>query len=66
MNTAYKIYAGILNDRLEKAINDKLSETQFGFRKGRGTVDCLYILNYIINREIKKEEWKIFCIFWGS
>ena len=42
MDTAYKIYAGILNDRLENVIENNLSETQFSFRKGRGTVDCIY------------------------
>ena len=59
MDTAYKIYAEILNDRLENVIENNLSETQFGFRKGRGTVDCIYILNYLINREIGKKSGKL-------
>ena len=57
------IYAGILNDRLENVIENNLSETQFGFRKGRGTVDCIYILNYLINREIGKKSGKLFVFF---
>ncbi|XP_043604110.1 LOW QUALITY PROTEIN: golgin subfamily A member 6-like protein 22 [Bombus pyrosoma] len=37
MDTAYKIYAGILDERLKAEIETKLEESQFEFRKGRGT-----------------------------
>lgn len=33
LGTAYKVYASILNDRLEKEVDEKLKEVQFGFRK---------------------------------
>ncbi|XP_033314469.1 golgin subfamily A member 6-like protein 1 [Bombus bifarius] len=42
MDTAYKIYAGILDERLKVEIEDKLVERQFGFRKGRGVIDAVY------------------------
>lgn len=65
-NTAYKIYASILNDMLVKELEGKLREEQLGFRKGRGTVDAIYILNHIINHIVKrtnnKKEESI-CIF---
>ncbi|KAK9304979.1 hypothetical protein QLX08_003835 [Tetragonisca angustula] len=35
LNTAYKIYASILNDKLMKKLECKLSEEQLEFRKGR-------------------------------
>lgn len=39
LDTAYKIYAGILNDRLEKELERKIREEQLGFREERGTID---------------------------
>lgn len=35
MDTAYKICAGILHERLKAEIENKLKESQFGFRKER-------------------------------
>ncbi|XP_043603168.1 uncharacterized protein LOC122576640 [Bombus pyrosoma] len=40
MDTAYKIYAGILDEWLKPEIETKLEESQFGFRKGRGVTDA--------------------------
>lgn len=39
MDTAYKLFAGILNERLKNEIDEKLEEGQFGFRRGRGVMD---------------------------
>lgn len=33
--------------------------SQAGFRKGMGTVDNIYVLNYLINREIGKDKGKM-------
>jgi len=63
MNTGYKIYASILNERLIEEVDNKLQETQFGFRAGRGAIDAVYVLNYIINKELKKKGGKIFAFF---
>lgn len=63
MDTAYKIYANILNERLKKETERKLGEGQFGFREGRGTTDAIYVLNYIANREAGKKRGKIFAFF---
>ena len=45
-----KLFTRILNARLTRWAEekDKLNETQFGFRKGKGTNDCLFILNGLI------------------
>jgi len=40
----YKVYTSILNKKLEKK-EEKLKETQFGFRRGIGTMDAVYTLN---------------------
>ncbi|XP_050471575.1 golgin subfamily A member 6-like protein 22 [Bombus huntii] len=58
MDTAYKIYAGILDERLKVEIEDKLVESQFGFRKGRGVIDAVYVLNYIIDKQLSGERGK--------
>lgn len=40
MDIAYKIYASILNNKLKEEIEEKLQESQFGFKKGRGAMDA--------------------------
>ena len=53
---AYKIYAGILNERVKKDIEGKLAEGQFGFREGRGAIDAIYVLNHLVNKELSKKK----------
>jgi len=40
-----------------------LPESQGGFRKGRGTMDNIFILNHIVRREKIKREKKVFALF---
>jgi len=49
--TAYKICAAMLAERLSKEIERKgsLPETQAGFKKGRGNMDNVRILQQVIN-----------------
>ena len=56
LQTAYKIYATILGNRLTEEAEDKkiIPEWQAGFRKGRGAIDNIYVLNYVIGRELEK------------
>lgn len=61
MNTAYKIYASILNEKLIKEVDSKLQKTQFGFRAKRGVI--VYVLNYVLNKELNKKGGKIFAFF---
>jgi hypothetical protein len=53
LNTAYKVYAMIVEERLMKEMNERgvLPDGQAGFRKGRGTMDNVYSerLKYGIN-----------------
>jgi len=54
--TAYKIYAEVLRNRLEKEAEEKnkVPESQAGFRKGRSTIDNIMILHHIMQREKRK------------
>jgi hypothetical protein len=55
----------IVEERLMKEMNERgaLPDGQAGFRKGRGTMDNVYILNHIIGNEIKKRGSKIYAFF---
>lgn len=53
MNTAYKIYASILNTRLEKEVEKKLKEVQYGFRKKRGAINAIFMVNYAVNKKLR-------------
>lgn len=63
MSTAYKSYTGIRNERLMVEIEWKLSESQVGFRKERGTADAIYVLNYVVNRETSITKGKVYVFF---
>lgn len=54
LSTTYKIYTSILSNRLKKKIEEKslMPESQAAFRKGRGVIDNIYCLNYLVGREV--------------
>lgn len=54
LNCVYKLYASILTSRLEKFAEDNgvLPDSQFGFRKGRSTIDAIYVLNHCVQTSI--------------
>ena len=51
-----KLFTRVLNNRLEsRAENYRINvEAQNGFRKGRGTVDSIFILHNVINEFMEK------------
>ena len=59
-----KLFTRILNDRLNMWAEESgvLSEAQFGFRKGRGTADCLFTLHGLIEILLGQGK-KLFCAF---
>lgn len=65
IDTGYKIYAKILENKLEKKLEEekKLSGTQMGFRKRKGTIDAIYLLNTAMGREIGTERGKVYALF---
>jgi len=50
-----------LREEIER--KGSLLETQAGFRKGRGTMDNVRILQQVINKEISKKRGKMYGFF---
>jgi len=65
--TAYKVYAEILRNRLEKEAEEKdmIPESQAGFRKGRSTMDNVFVLAHFMQREKRRggEDGKLYIFF---
>lgn len=63
--SAYKIYAELLRRRLEEELDKKevLPESQRGFRVGRSTIDNIFILNHLSQREKVKKDKKLYTAF---
>lgn len=61
MQTFYKMYGMILGERLGKEVEegDRISQNQTGFRKGMGTMDNVYVLNYLVSTELNKRKGKM-------
>ncbi|XP_077280504.1 uncharacterized protein LOC143907534 [Temnothorax americanus] len=63
--TAYKVYAAVLAERLRKEVEEKglLPPSQTGFRRGVGTTDNIYVLNHLINRQVNGKKGKMVVMF---
>jgi len=63
--TAYKVYAMILAERLREEMEKKgvLPPSQTGFRRGVGTLDQIYVLNSLINKGIAKRKGEMVVTF---
>ena len=48
--TSYKLFAKIIHTRLQAAIDDRLRDTQFGFRAARSTSQPVHIIRRLIER----------------
>ena len=59
-----KLFTRLLNNRLSDwAENEnKISNSQYGFRKGRGTTDCIFILKGLIDLMIARGK-KLYALF---
>lgn len=64
-STLYKVYAKVLAERLRKEVEEKgiMPRYQTGFRKGLGTMDNIYVLNYLINRELGRKKGRMVAFF---
>lgn len=51
--------------RLKRELEEKGSvpHNQTGFRKGMGVIDNIYVLNYLVNRQMEKKEGKLVAMF---
>jgi len=54
INIILKIYSQIILNRLTKwsIDNEIFIDNQFGFQKGKSTIDCIYILHSVIARTL--------------
>ena len=50
LNTAYKILATAINNRLKTYAEDLLSQEQNGFRRNRSTVDNIFIMQQVLEK----------------
>jgi len=61
----YKIYIAALAEMLREEIEEKglIPPNQTGFKRGMGTMDNIFVLNHLINRQIEKKGGKMVAIF---
>ena len=59
-----KLFTRVINNRLENWANDYniYIEAQYGFRKGRSTVDCMFILHNVIGKFLENGN-KLYAFF---
>lgn len=59
------MYAAVLAEKLKKEMEGKriLPPNQTGFRKGMGTTDQIYVLDYMINKSVAEGEEKMVILF---
>ena len=64
MPVGYKIYVEVLRRRLEEQLEEKgsIPRNQTGFRKGMGTIDNIYTLNYLVNRNLGWKKGKLIAL----
>ncbi|XP_033225852.1 uncharacterized protein LOC117178533 [Belonocnema kinseyi] len=65
MNTANKVYAIVLEDRLRRDVKGKgiISETHAGFREGWGAIDDIYALQHMVDRKLGKKGANVYAFF---
>lgn len=65
LNTMYKIYVMVLEDRLGREMEEKemLPHSQIRFRKGMSAKDNIYVLNYAVNRVMQREGGRVWALF---
>ena len=61
---ASKVMLEILQARLQQYMNDKLPDVQAGFRKGRGTIDQIANIRWIIGKCKTVPEKHLFLLYW--
>ena len=59
-----KILTGILNTRIIRWVEEKiiLSESQAGFRKGRSTVDHIFVLKTKLDKFLTRKKGRFYCL----
>ena len=58
---ASKVMLKVLQARLQQCMNQELSDVQAGFRKGRGTIDQIANIHWIIEKTREFQKIIYFC-----
>lgn len=62
MPTLYKVYVGMLIERLKEEKN-MVPQNQTDFRKRMGVIDNIYVLNFLVNRQLKRKSGMVMATF---
>lgn len=56
---------GVLAERLREEVEGKeiIPRNKTGFRKGMGTMDNIYVINYLVNRQLGKRGGNLVAFF---
>jgi len=54
MSDSYKIYVAIMAERVRKEVEKRgiIPQNQKGFRKKLSAIDNIYVLNYLVNKQL--------------
>lgn len=65
MMTLYKVYTLILAERLEEVVEEKglFLPNHIRYRKGMGALDNVYVVNYLINRQLSRKRGSLTMTF---
>ena len=65
LSSISKVFTKILNNRLVKWANHngKLSDQQAGFRKGKGTIDHIFVLQALASKYLMREKGRFYSVF---
>lgn len=65
LDSGYKILTNIMARRLNKYLEDKniIKESQAGYRTGRSTRDYMFLVNAIINNQLKQPGQKVYICY---
>lgn len=65
ISTLYKVYIKVLAERLREKVEEKgiIPENQAGFRKGLKILDNIYVINYLVIRQLEKREENLVAFF---
>lgn len=62
---ASEVYVEVIRGRLKREVEEKklLPLSQGGFKKGRKAINNIFILNYLMQREKKEKNKKVYAAF---
>ncbi|XP_043478498.1 uncharacterized protein LOC122508895 [Leptopilina heterotoma] len=65
MPVGYKVYAEVIRRRLEEKVEELgcIPHNQTGFRREMGTMDNIFVLNYLVNRNLGRVNGKMVTTF---